>query len=531
MKSALAIVLGMLVLSDGARSAQEGIFGRVTTLQLGETDRPSDAFLYDLDRDSRDELVLVTTEDGVQSRRRRELRIHAGRPGEVAFTQEPQHRLSLTEDVTAIGFGDVHADPGAEVILFNARGAFAWRPGAEGAARFVRLCEARFLWQLPDRFGLIDWSAGVRDIDGDGDDDLLIPEPNGYRIVLQDRTEEGVRFDRQSFLRMPIDIDTDVGRIGGRLQGQERGRRMQLSLRLGPEESENSAWLQVLEGLPAPQLVDFDGDGDLDVWSLTSRVLSLWLQEKGGRFPEHPFQGVSPVTIDRRRRFDPSFSSHALDLDQDGRGDCVFLAGDQRSEELRTQILVFLQGKGRGASAQSDASPLFGARGIPQQLLVLAGIAGSPRFVDVDGDGALDLVVTAVEPDLLDQMRSRGEGRIEAEMYVYRSQKGQLSKRPDWTRTIRVPEQGLRRARGSLTARFVADCTGDGVRELLLRESAEKVELFMLRRRGGELTLIDRPLWTMRVDEEARLELVERPGGSRLLILETNLVHHVRWPR
>ena len=63
---------------------------------------------------------------------------------------------------------------------------------AEGAQRFVRLGEASFLWQLSSAFGVIDWSRGIRDLDGDGDDDILIPEPDGYRLLRQDRTESGV---------------------------------------------------------------------------------------------------------------------------------------------------------------------------------------------------------------------------------------------------------------------------------------------------------------------------------------------------
>ena len=85
--------------------------------------------------------------------------------------------------------------------------------------------------------------------------------------------------------------------------------------------------------------------------------------------------------------------------------DCLpIVAGDRRSDSVRTQGLFFVQ----DPAAEADAPPLFGNKGRPQDLLVFAGFVADVDFEDIDADGLRDLVVASVRPDLLDQLRSTG---------------------------------------------------------------------------------------------------------------------------
>ena len=83
----------------------------------------------------------------------------------------------------------------AEVVLFQGKGAFAWRPRGPEDARYVRLIEAPFLWQLAEPEDVIHWREGARDLDGDGWDDLVLPGPEGYVLAVQRRAPDGVSFD------------------------------------------------------------------------------------------------------------------------------------------------------------------------------------------------------------------------------------------------------------------------------------------------------------------------------------------------
>src|SRR5207253_11072831 len=50
-----------------------------------------------------------------------------------------------------------------------------------------------------------------------------------------------------------------------------------------------------------------------------------------------------------------------------------------------------------------------------------------------------------------------------------------FSREPDLTFTASVKAEGLRKSRKEMLARFLGDVTGDGVRELLLRDMPERL--------------------------------------------------------
>ena len=80
-------------------------------------------------------------------------------------------------------------EPGREIVLFNATGAYAWNPRESEKARIEKLVACEFLWQIPDRDDVFHWQAGIVDLDADGLEDLVLPTAGGYRIALQRRGE------------------------------------------------------------------------------------------------------------------------------------------------------------------------------------------------------------------------------------------------------------------------------------------------------------------------------------------------------
>lgn len=505
MRPRMAIVLVLCAVA----AAQE-----VTPVQLPAGATVHDVIYADIDGDGARDLV-VSARDGD-----RVLRIHLRRKGRVAFAGEPDYTLaSLWTDVVAYAVADVHADPGAEVILFTAKAVWVWRPRAGERERVQKIVSCAFLWQLADWGGAVAWQPAVRDVDGNGLVDLVIPEPNGYRIVRQQR--RGVFTEAQVIVvpAGPAQKDSVVS-----LQLRSRRLRDEATLRftVGGDESDQAErrrgpLVAIHDSVPAPQFVDWDADGDRDLVVRTERWLFVWLQNPSGRFTNAPVVSLEmPVRQNRERQLEVSYSAHVKDLDGDRRVDCVIFSGDQRANDVRTQVQFFLQG----------AKKHLFADGLPDQLLVLAGFAGDPRLDDVDGDGYADLVVAAVRPDLMDALRG-SSARIDAELYVFRNRRGVFSRRPDLTFRMQLEATGLKvgRKRTAL-ARFFADVNGDGVKDLLLRDERQRVRVFLTRRSRQGLTIHPKPLWELKVEEHARLYV----RGRDLVVLERNQVLVVRWP-
>lgn len=506
---------GLALLLLGALApAQEA---RLATIPAPEHSALRQVLAGDVDGDGLEDLVASGALEGDRYARR--LYVFRRAPGPLPFGPAPWAELALPPDATAYALGDVHADPGAEVVLFSARGAYAWRTAREGAGRVVALAAAEFLWQLPDRRGALAWPDGVRDLNGDGLPDLCLPGPEGYFLAFQERDPQGnAAFGGSLLLRLPAGDETEAAELV--VPGKATGRRA-LRARMAPLMLEaglgREPLLTVEEALPAARFLDWNADGRLDLVCRSTARLHVWPQGAGGFDPRARIDLEAPVVADRARRLDLSYSAHAADLDGDGRADCVLLAGDQRSRRTGTQVLVFRQGPWKG---------LFGERGLPDQLLVLAGFARFPELADVDGDGRPDLAVTTFRPDAIDLLRSARTEEVDTELLVFLNRGGAFSTRPDLAFPVRLQARNLGEPGGEAAIAFIGDIDGDGVRELLVRDRPDRVRLFSPLFRGGALSMSETPVWEMALSRHATLHPSER---SELLVVEPGQIVHARF--
>jgi hypothetical protein len=511
-RATLAMIAALSVAMPLDGQAKDSSLARISSIPMPEGFELAEALARDIDGDGVDDLVIASTSTGDGGGVRR-LALHLRRRDGPAFRAAPDSTLDLTPDVVAFAAADVHADAGREILLFSARSVFAWRWRArDEAQRFVKLCDVEFLWQWPDRQSVFHFEAAVRDLDGDGLEDLAIPGPWLYSLFFQTRGADGVRGFGPRALLSPGESsesrDFEVDRAPRVRQSTTR-RRPSLSISSGglsfdSNREASRPWLSVSESVPAGQLLDWDGDGDLDVAFLTRDYLRVFVQEPRGSFGAAPVRVKNPVAVDRQRQLDVSYSARALDLDQDQRFDCVISAGDKRSDDVRTQILVFLQ-----RAVRAGEEPLFGKSGAPTQLLVLDGFARPLAIEDVDGDGLFDLVAASIRPNLIDSIRSAASERLDAELYVYRNTKSGFSKRPDLSHTLSIQAGDL-----DFIARFIGDFTGDGVSEFVERIDKDKLRVHLVKKAREGLVLIDTPIFEMAISEDARVMLPQGNGRA-----------------
>ncbi|MEE2711978.1 MAG: FG-GAP-like repeat-containing protein, partial [Planctomycetota bacterium] len=279
--------------------------------------------LQDINRDGNPDLVLLVA--SAKKPHTRRLHVHLRTSDRASFRGTPDRTVILTGDVTAFALVDLGAEHGRDILLLNRSG--AWLRRADGS-RADKLLDVDFLWQLPDETEALHWAAGVRDLDGDGLEDLVLPEPSAWRIAFQTRSaDQGARFGPTWRIPVPVDpTGVGPGPSGGvSLQGRTRGRTLDLRMRGGGVESDVRPLITVAESAPAPQLADWDGDGDLDLIARTASQLHVWVQREARTFPLTPTLTFPiPVVVDRERQLDVSYSAHVTDLNGDSRADCVF---------------------------------------------------------------------------------------------------------------------------------------------------------------------------------------------------------------
>jgi len=502
--------------------------GTVVTLQLPKGSVAQDAWIGDVDGDG--EMDVIVSASQPKPSGARSLSVFRGRAAAPRLASTPDPVLDLTPDVVAWAAGDVDPVPGEELVLFSARGAFAWRPSLKPEQRFSRLVELDFLWQLPDEETCFAYPAALVDLDRDGRVDLVVPEPDGYAVALQARAPAN-GFGPVMRPRIPDDAFSQADARRGRAQaekGAEGSRRIEL--RFGDESDLRLPrnLLSLTERAPAPQILDFDADGRLDLLAQGSTRLYVWTQPEGGAFAAKPrFAFPLPVPVDRERELDASYSAHALDTAADGRADVAIFAGDKRSSDVRTQLLLFVQGAGRGEAKTTAEAPLFGPRNLPHQLLVLGGFVAGASFGDLDGDRRPDLFVRAVRPDLIDQLRSASTETIDADVYVYRNEDGFFAKRPSVSWRVNIPIKDF-----DLTLSFIGDVDGDGLSDLLVRDRPERLRVLPLRRTREGLALGEAPVFEMSVDPRARIQIARRSGrrAADVLAVVRDQVQCLRFP-
>jgi hypothetical protein len=205
-----------------------------------------------------------------------------------------------------------------------------------------------------------------------------------------------------------------------------------------------------VSGSAAPFLVDFDGDGTLDLLVGDAAGLLTFFkgEQGGGKIP-----GFAPGVV--LGQFGPEAVPFLVDWNNDGRQDLLLGAGDGT-------VSLFLNVG--GAPFAAGSGNYLQADGNPLDVKAMA----APTVIDIDEDGAKDLVVGA------------GDGKVWLFLNIGSDQEPQLA----------APVL-LAQVSGA-AAPFFVDWNADGRRELLV--SSDEGVVFFLRQQDGGYARSESPL-------------------------------------
>lgn len=436
-----APALALVVLGWGALRAQDpGVQLRVWTFRLPGTELGLD--VADMNGDGRKDLVIAHM-TGPRGLGRTISVYEHGPPGGPRFPSEPTWRVTVPADACAFLAGDLDPAPGGEVLLLCPTRVVLLRRSGE----LVEVCKVAGFYDYPEEGGLPVWDL-ARDLDGDGVLEVLVPTKDGYEVLAR----QGGKGPLAPRCKLAVPSETRFGPVF--------------------ESTLLNRFLTASSRLRRLVVADLDGNGRQDLVAYRDKGLARFLQRPDGTFPPRP-DAEEPLDVVRKaeapgqeaREGSEAFANVRLnleDVDGDGRADLIAtrtLGEIGMFETLRTQQLVF-----RGRPGGFDEAK-------PDVLLNIKGVSADPVFVDWDGDGKKDLIVSSYRMDLFTNVKRAIVESLGITYMVYLRRDGDpwFGDEPDLSFEVDLPLEALERRGGAAPVDLTADVDGDGVRDMVRR--------------------------------------------------------------
>ena len=320
----------------------------------------------------------------------------------------------------------------------------------------------------------------IRDLNGDGLDDIVMPEREGFWVSVQ-RPDGAFSASRK--------IGPPEPQLDAKAYGDEK------SYREVGINAQTLPWY-----LSRVHQLDYDLDGRTDLAFWNESHFEIYRQDPAGYFVEEaitfaidvPFdfdgsyalafqfseRSVASLLLGLGGRFEYTILQGFPDLNRDGIADLVTLTfSGRRIFSLRGRYDVHF-GRATPHGIGFSQSPDTSAR-TPGPAGGEAWGYASQRYVDFDGDGMTDLTMGSVNTGLGGMARAMIGNSISMNLAVYRLEDGTFRSRPDITKKIRTPFAPFTK-RGVLFPTVLSgDVNGDGRMDLLAVERWDELSVYL----------------------------------------------------
>lgn len=461
---------------------------------------------YDFDGDGKLDILGVSINYDTTPPERW-LSLHLQRNGK--FNESPDVMWPLSDKACALVVGDFLPGGGTEIGFLAEDGVYVypWEKGRP-AEEPIKLIHVRTFFRSPSLSQIPVWQWKM-DLTGDGLDDLVVPLPDGYRIYFQ--TAPGV-FGKTATLESDLP-PTSVRALGA------------ANYTDAPEIAANE-FISYSE-LPRLEVVDINGDGLLDLVLIRKEMMTYFLQKERGVFPSsRPYRVTYEIPTLREEVKKDTVNLAIIrffDINSDKLADLIVTKVEGQLglfDSIKTSIYVHL-GTGKGNF-------------IADKRIMIDGVSIDPEFIDMNGDGMLDMVTSRLRTDLLKQAANAvvfGDISITYEVFQFDPGRNGYLPDPVYQKTIFVKKNDLEKAgAGAVPLVFVrGDLTGDGRPDMIVIDPARnELNIHPGRSRetgqGPRIDFDPTPHYTIRLDKHPKgLQLMDLNGdGINDIILYYN---------
>lgn len=378
---------------------------RTATIQLPAGQKVTGALRTDVNDDKRQDLVLACYDDKTG---KRSLRVHLRQSSrKTAFQSVPSGKpYDIDKDVVAFTFLDCASAPGRELVLLTPEQVVAVVAKPDGARGYQRLARHQLVWPAANPVAIVPLNDAAIDFDGDGRMDLVLPKPDGWSVLFQDRTGDQTTFVRTETVALP----RWEGSFGKAIRGRgisANGNSIELRMRSGKPTDVAGMLVRTATRTPGCKIVDLDSDGRLDLAMFRNDHMHAARQQQAGKLTvsAQPL----PLPPNRLKAIDPAFNVQWPDVNGDGVADLLLTTSAQRDGDIEVRVDLFLADK-NGAWADK-----------PDSRLRMQQLARAPQLMDVNGDGKDDLVCVTLRTSAMANLTNPKAASFDGQLTIYRN--------------------------------------------------------------------------------------------------------------